>query len=216
MMVPGTPSLPRPKSSTPSTRTTFLTPSAQKAPLMRLRRMSGLTSNPNSRANLAPASPPRAKAIHSRASLWRSVARAKGRVTDRQALGEDLALAGGLVAEELAHSNPEAHRRAAPRQVGQSAHVATVDPQRELPAQRALGREIGRGGVDRQQVCGEREFIDVQLFGDGEAAAVRIRVGHEFPPHRAWRDFMKEPSPSPKDRKSRRLDKQCLLIEVRM
>jgi len=43
--------------------------------------VSGLTSNPNSRANLAPASPPRAKAIHSSASLWRSVARAWTRAT---------------------------------------------------------------------------------------------------------------------------------------
>jgi len=32
-----------------------------------------------------------------------------------QALGEDPALAGGLVAEELAHSNPKAHRCTAPR-----------------------------------------------------------------------------------------------------
>src|SRR5215203_1805759 len=32
-----------------------------------------------------------------------------------QALGEDPTLAGGNVAEELAHSNPKAHWRAAPR-----------------------------------------------------------------------------------------------------
>src|SRR5215208_5637525 len=41
-------------------------------------------------------------------------------------LREDPALAGGLVAEELAHSNSKAHRRAAPGQVGQSAGVASV------------------------------------------------------------------------------------------
>jgi hypothetical protein len=67
-----------------------------------------------------------------------------------QALGEDPTLAGGLVAEELPHSNPEAYRHPAPRQVGQSAGVAPVDPTRRLPAERALGREIGRGGVDGQ------------------------------------------------------------------
>jgi hypothetical protein len=51
-----------------------------------------------------------------------------------QTLREDPALAGGNVAEELAHSNPKAHRRAAPGQVGQGAGVASVDPARRLLA----------------------------------------------------------------------------------
>jgi hypothetical protein len=61
--------------------THVLSTSAQKAFRMRFRRVSGLRSNPIWQANLAPASPPRAKAIHSRASLWRSVARAWTRAT---------------------------------------------------------------------------------------------------------------------------------------
>jgi CubicO group peptidase (beta-lactamase class C family) len=66
-MVPGALPLLKPKSSTPKTRTSSA--SARKDARMRLRRVSGLTSRPSSRARLAPASPPKAKAIHSSAFL---------------------------------------------------------------------------------------------------------------------------------------------------
>jgi hypothetical protein len=59
----------------------FLRASAEKFPLVRFRRVSGPTRRPNSRASLAPASPPKENAIHCRAPLWRSVPRAKGRTT---------------------------------------------------------------------------------------------------------------------------------------
>jgi hypothetical protein len=131
-------------------------------------------------------------------------------------LREDPALAGGNVAEELAHSNSKANRRATLGQVGQSASSASLDPARKLFAQRPLSREIGRGGVDGHQASGEREPANVQSLGNGEVGIVGSGVGHEFPPGRVWSDCMEGPSPSPKDRKSRRLDKQCLLIEVRI
>ena len=91
-----------------------------------------------------------------------------------------------------------------------------MDPARKLFAQRALSREIGRRGVDGHQASGEREPVYVQPFRNGEVGIVGSGVGHEFPPGRVWRDCMEGPSPSPKDRKSRRLGKQCLLIEVRI
>jgi hypothetical protein len=91
-----------------------------------------------------------------------------------------------------------------------------LDPAPKLFAQRALSREIGRRGVDGHQASGEREPVYVQSFRNGEVGIVGSGVGHEFPPGRVWRDCMDGPSPSPKDRKSRRLGKQCLLIEVRI
>jgi hypothetical protein len=61
-----------------------------------------------------------------------------------------------------------------------------------------------------------KESGNVQSFGNGEVGIVGSGVGHEFPPGRDWRDCMEGPSPAPKVRKSRRLDKQCLFIEVRI
>jgi hypothetical protein len=97
-----------------------------------------------------------------------------------------------------------------------SASVASLDPARNLFAHRALSREIGRRGVDGHQASGEREPVNVLSFRNGEVGIVGSGVGHEFPPGRVWRDCMEGPSPSPKDRNSRRLDKQCLLIEARI
>jgi hypothetical protein len=57
---------------------------------------------------------------------------------------------------------------------------------------------------------------NMQSFRNGKVGIVGSGVWHEFPPGRIWSDCMEEPSPSPKDRKSLRLDKQCLLIEVRI
>jgi hypothetical protein len=97
-----------------------------------------------------------------------------------------------------------------------SASVASLDPARNLFAHRALSREIGRRGVDGHQASGEREPVNVLSFRNGEVGIVGSGVGHELPPGRVWRDCMEGPSPSPKDRNSRRLDKQCLLIEARI
>src|SRR5215203_5903731 len=119
-----------------------------------------------------------------------------------QTLCENPALAGGNVAEELAHANSKAHRCAAPGQVGQSAGVESVYPARKLFAQRALGSGIGRGSVDGHQASGEREPVNVQSFGNGEVGIIGSGVGHEIPPGKVWRDCMEEPSPSPSDRKS--------------
>src|SRR5215203_6709317 len=119
-----------------------------------------------------------------------------------QTLCENPALAGGNVAEELAHANSKAHRCAAPGQVGQSAGVESVYPARKLFAQRALGSGIGRGSVDGHQASGEREPVNVQSFGNGEVGIIGSGVGHEIPPGKVWRDCMEEPSPSPNDRKS--------------
>lgn len=93
-------------------------------------------------------------------------------------LGEDPALAGGLVAEGFTHPNPHAHRRTRPRQVGQGASVVAVDPARRPPAQRAPGRGLLRRSMDGQQISVERELLDTQLFGDGKGGAVRGCVGH--------------------------------------
>jgi hypothetical protein len=50
-----------------------------------------------------------------------------------------------------------------------------------------MGRGQLRGGVGpwgklrrRKLVSSDKEFVNVQLFGDGEAAAVRTRVGQEL------------------------------------
>jgi hypothetical protein len=38
----------------------------------------------------------------------------------------------------------------------------------------------------------KRELLNVQLFGYGEAAAIRIDAGHEFSPGSTWRDCMEK------------------------
>src|SRR5918911_2085622 len=99
-----------------------------------------------------------------------------------QALGEDPALAGRLVAEELAHPDPQAHRCATPGKVGQRTGVETMDPARSLAAHRTMSLRASQTTADGQRVSVEGEGVYVQSFGDGEAGEVPVRVGHEFPP----------------------------------
>jgi hypothetical protein len=100
-----------------------------------------------------------------------------------QTLGEDPPLTGWFVAEELAYPNQQAHRHHGPGELGQGATVAAVDPARRLLAARTPGRGIVRRCMDGHQVCVERECVEVQVFGDGEAAA-GVRSGPEVPPGR--------------------------------
>lgn len=95
-----------------------------------------------------------------------------------QALGEDPPVAGGLIAEELPDPDPQAHRRAAPRQVGQRTNVTSMKPARRLIAQRTFGCGTLRRSMDAHRVPVEGDPVNVQLFGDGEAAAVWVCVGH--------------------------------------
>jgi hypothetical protein len=44
--------------------------------------------------------------------------------------------------------------------------------------------------MDGHPVSVKRERVDVQIFGDGEAAAVGVGIGHDFPPSSTWRDCM--------------------------
>ena len=120
-----------------------------------------------------------------------------------QPLGEDLALAGGLVAEELPHPHPQARRYPAPREVGQGAGVVAVDPARGPLAKRTLGCGALSRSVDGHEIPVKGGRVHVQLVGDGEAATVRVRIEHGFPPNR-WRDFIGRDSP-PKDRESQTL-----------
>jgi hypothetical protein len=102
-----------------------------------------------------------------------------------EALGEDPALAGRLVAEELPHSKSEAHRYARPRQVGQRTGVVAMDPARGLAAHRTASLRASYTTADGQQVSVKCEGIHVQSVGNREAAVVGVRVGHEASPCRA-------------------------------
>src|SRR5215203_319408 len=192
-MVPEAWPLLKPKSSTPTTRTS--SPSEKKVSLMRFRRVSGLTSSPSSRARLAPQGegdplqglPPAVGAAGTDAGH------------PAQPLGEDPALAGGFVAEELPYLQPQAHRGARPRQVGQRAGVVAMDPARGLVAHLTVSLRASYAAADGQQFSVEGEGVYVQSVGDGEAA-VRVNAGHGVPPSR-WRDCMGDPV-SPKDRES--------------
>jgi glycine/D-amino acid oxidase-like deaminating enzyme len=95
-------------------------------------------------------------------------------------LDEDLALAGGRVAEKLPHPYPKAHRHPSPRQVRKRPGVAAVDPARSLSAYRTAGLRAAQTTAYCQRVAVEGEGFHVQSVGDGVAVTVRIRVGHEF------------------------------------
>src|SRR5262249_34231881 len=69
----------------------------------------------------------------------------------RQALGEDAAGAGALVAEELAAPNPQANLDAVPGQVGHGLGVATMNSLRRAAAVRA--GHLGADGGDHSRIA---------------------------------------------------------------
>lgn len=75
-----------------------------------------------------------------------------GRRRLRQALGEDAASAGGGVSEEPADVGFELDADAVPREIGEPAGIATMDPSRGLATLGATTCRSYRRGDDRDRV----------------------------------------------------------------
>jgi hypothetical protein len=86
----------------------------------------------------------------------------------RQLLGKDALRAGGVTADKPTHAHPEPDRCAAPREVGDGAVVAAVDPMRTMPARWARRGPARGEELEGDPLVGDGDFGETQPFQMGQ------------------------------------------------
>jgi len=86
----------------------------------------------------------------------------------REPLGEDAPRAGGVPAEEAPHLHPERHGHAAPRHIGDHAHIAAVDATGRMLTRRARGGRGDGGDPERDPPRRRCVFVKAEAFKMGQ------------------------------------------------